>query len=89
MKKQIKYLSQEKQQTLLPNHRAVKYHNASINKESSSRNWMIDISCYNNPNGTFYNMLSDEEKNNPIRYYANIVFTNKKKALDFIKQVNN
>jgi len=89
MKKEIKYLSPEKKQTLLPNHTAVKYHNASINKGSSNRNWMIDISCYRNPNGTFYNMLSKEEKNRPIRYFANIVFTNKKKALDFIKQVNN
>ena len=88
-KEKIKYLSPKKQKILMPNHTGIKYHNATINKGSSNRHWAIDISCFHNPKGTFYHLLSEEEKNKPIRYYANFVFTNKKKALEFIKQVNN
>ena len=76
-KYKYKYLSAEKQAILMPNHRGIKYHNATLNPHSRNRNWMIDISCFHNPNC-----------DRPIRYEGNFVFTNKRKALEFIKQVN-
>jgi hypothetical protein len=88
MKTETIYLSKEKQQELIPNHTGIKYHNATFNKYSENRNWMIDISCFFNPNSTFYHLKTDKEKNEPIRYSSNFTFTNKQKALSFIKEVN-
>jgi len=87
MKKNV-YLSAEKQAELMPTHSGIKYHNARLNKRSENRNWLVDISCFHNPNGAFYYLKTDKQKNEPIRYEANFDFTNKKKALKFIEAVN-
>jgi|TARA_R100000388_G_scaffold61818_2_gene45264 hypothetical protein len=88
MNTKINYLSKENQAKLIPNSTAVKYHNASFNKNSKNREWLVDVSCYNNKKGTFYNLLNIHEKINPMRFEANYEFSNKKDALEFIKAVN-
>lgn len=87
MKKNV-YLSAEKQAELMPNHTGIKYHNAKFNKRSEKRNWLIDISCFHNPKGSFYYLKTDKEKTEPIRYEASFEFTNIKKAFKFIEAVN-
>ena len=63
--KTFTYLSADKQAELLPNHTGINYHYARFNKYSENRNWMIDISCFHNPKGTFYHLRTEQEKSNP------------------------
>ena len=86
--KKFNYLSADKQAELLPNHTGINYHNARFNKYSENRNYMIDISCFHNPKGTFYYLKSEQEKSNPYTNSSAVQFTNKQKALKFIEAVN-
>lgn len=86
MNAKINYLSKQLQAEIMPNSTAVKYHNASFNKNSENRNWLVDVSYHENKKDTFYFLLNIHEKINSKRCCKE--FTSKKQALEFIEAVN-